>query len=82
MSSFSDSFVGAGPSLVSFLVASSDASVSDNSIVFASSSVTFMTALSNAVLNFDAFSGLENRIASTSALASSSRMQIYLSSMV
>ena len=61
-------------SQVSLLVASCGASVSDNSIFFASSSVMLMTASSNAVLNFDAFSALENRIASTSALASSSRI--------
>ena len=41
----------------------------------ASISVTLITAESNADLNFEAFSGFENRIARTSEVASSSEIK-------
>ena len=72
---FTESFVTAS----SFVLISGSANVtcvSASSIFVASISVTLITAASNAVLNFNAFSGFAKRIANTSVFVSSSRTKI------
>ena len=72
---FTASFVTVSSSVL--LPWSADATcVSASSIFIASISVTLITAASNAVLNFAAFSGFAKRIANTSVFVSSSRTKI------